>query len=62
MARYPKLRDSDVTPEALFFQRRRVLKALGISTAALALTPSAQANLLSWFKGNDRPPAPRAIH
>lgn len=58
MARYPKLRDSDVTPEALFFQRRRVLKALGISTAALALTPSAQANLLSWFKGNDRPPAP----
>ncbi|AIJ07788.1 MULTISPECIES: protein-methionine-sulfoxide reductase catalytic subunit MsrP [Edwardsiella] len=58
MARYPTLRDADVTPEDLFYQRRRVLKALGISAAALAITPSAHADLLSWFKGNDRPPAP----
>lgn len=35
-----------------------VLKALGISAAALSLPATAQADLLSWFKGNDRPPAP----
>lgn len=39
-------------------QRRQVLKALGISATALSLSPNAQADLLSWFKGNDRPPAP----
>lgn len=39
-------------------QRRQVLKALGISAAALSFPLSAQADLLSWFKGNDRPPAP----
>ena len=38
--------------------RRQVLKALGISAAALSLPHAAHADLLSWFKGNDRPPAP----
>ncbi|EML9400658.1 protein-methionine-sulfoxide reductase catalytic subunit MsrP [Citrobacter freundii] len=51
--------EADVTDESAFFmQRRQVLKALGISAAALPLPLSAQADLLSWFKGNDRPPAP----
>lgn len=51
--------EADVTDESAFFmQRRQVLKALGISAAALSFPLSAQANLLSWFKGNDRPPAP----
>lgn len=39
-------------------QRRQVLKALGISAAALSLPSTAQADLFSWFKGNDRPKAP----
>ena len=51
--------EADVTDESAFFmQRRQVLKALGISAAALSFPLSAQADLLSWFKGNDRPPAP----
>ncbi|HAT8000889.1 TPA: mononuclear molybdenum enzyme YedY [Citrobacter braakii] len=51
--------EADVTNESAFFmQRRQVLKALGISAAALSFPLSAQADLLSWFKGNDRPPAP----
>ena len=51
--------EADVTAESAFFmQRRQVLQALGISAAALSLPLSAQADLLSWFKGNDRPPAP----
>lgn len=45
-----KLINADITPEELFYQRRNILKALGISAAALSLTPSAHANLLSWFK------------
>ncbi|EXU75395.1 protein-methionine-sulfoxide reductase catalytic subunit MsrP [Erwinia mallotivora] len=52
-----KLTENDVTPESVFnAQRRQILKALGISTAALSF-PSAQADVLSWFKGNDRPKA-----
>lgn len=51
--------EADVTDESAFFmQRRQILKALGISAAALSFPLSAQADLLSWFKGNDRPPAP----
>ncbi|EOQ46063.1 TPA: protein-methionine-sulfoxide reductase catalytic subunit MsrP [Citrobacter braakii] len=51
--------EADVTDESAFFmQRRQVLKALGISAAALSFPLSVQADLLSWFKGNDRPPAP----
>ena len=54
-----KLTETDVTAESVFMlQRRQVLKALGISATALSLSPNAQADLLSWFKGNDRPPAP----
>ncbi|MGQ7178349.1 protein-methionine-sulfoxide reductase catalytic subunit MsrP, partial [Escherichia coli] len=34
---------------------RNRLKALGISAAALSLPHAAHADLLSWFKGNDRP-------
>ena len=53
------LTEADVTAESAFFMhRRQVLKALGIGAAALSLPISAQADLLSWFKGNDRPPAP----
>lgn len=53
------LTEADVTAESAFFmQRRQVLKALGISAAALSLPSTAQADLFSWFKGNDRPKAP----
>ncbi len=54
----PKLTEADVTPESVFHQRRKVLQALGITAASLALPTGAQADLLSWFKGNDRPKAP----
>lgn len=41
--------EADVTAESAFFmQRRQVLKALGISAAALSLPFSAEADLLSW--------------
>ncbi|HCL6628712.1 TPA: protein-methionine-sulfoxide reductase catalytic subunit MsrP [Citrobacter amalonaticus] len=53
------LTEADVTAESAFFMhRRQVLKALGIGAATLSLPMAAQADLLSWFKGNDRPPAP----
>ncbi|EHG6148902.1 protein-methionine-sulfoxide reductase catalytic subunit MsrP [Escherichia fergusonii] len=59
MKKIRKLTEADVTAESAFFmQRRQVLKALGISAAALSLPNAAHADLLSWFKGNARPPAP----
>jgi sulfoxide reductase catalytic subunit YedY len=58
MRKPPKLTEADVTPESVFHQRRKVLQALGITAASLALPLNAQADLLSWFKGNDRPKAP----
>lgn len=54
-----KLTEADVTPESIFHQQRRqVLKALGLGAAALSVPGGAHADVLSWFKGNDRPPAP----
>ncbi|MEN5018311.1 protein-methionine-sulfoxide reductase catalytic subunit MsrP [Erwinia sp. Eh17-17] len=54
-----KLTENDVTPESIFNTRRRtLLKTLGLSAAALTLPNAARADVLSWFKGNDRPPAP----
>lgn len=50
MSRYPKLREADVTAETVFFQRRKVLKALGITAATMSLSVSARADILSWFK------------
>ncbi|GBU12656.1 reductase [Enterobacterales bacterium] len=58
MNKLRKLTEADITPESIFHDRRKVLQALGISAAALALPQSANADLLSWFKGNDRPKAP----
>lgn len=53
------LTEADVTAESAFFmQRRRVLKALGIGAGSLALASPAHANLVDWFKGNERPKAP----
>lgn len=54
MSRQRPLTTANVTPEALFRQRRRLLQLLGVGTATLAL-PSARADLLSWFKGNSSP-------
>ena len=51
-----KLTEADVTAESAFMLRRRqVLKLLGIGAAGFSTAP--QADLLDWFKGNDRPPA-----
>lgn len=59
MKKVTHLTEADVTPEAVFMlKRRQMLKALGIGAAALSLPGPAQADLLSWFKGNERPPAP----
>ena len=59
MKKVTRLTEADVTPESVFMMKRRqVLKALGISAATLSLPQTANANILSWFKGNDRPPAP----
>ncbi len=56
-----KLTEADVTSESVFMlQRRQILKMLGISATALTLSPAAHADLLDWFKGNDRPKAPSA--
>lgn len=53
-----KLTEADVTSESVFMlQRRQILKMLGISATALTLSPAAHADLLDWFKGNDRPKA-----
>lgn len=53
------LTEADVTAESVFMlKRRQVLKMLGISATALSLPATARADLLDWFKGNDRPPAP----
>ncbi|WP_410013317.1 protein-methionine-sulfoxide reductase catalytic subunit MsrP [Sodalis sp. C49] len=57
MTRNRKLREADVTAEAVFFQRRKVLQALGITAASLSLPLSARANVLSWFKGDKAAPA-----
>lgn len=59
MKKVTRLTEADVTAESVFMMKRRqVLKALGISAAALSLPQTAHADILSWFKGNDRPPAP----
>lgn len=51
MISLPRLREADVTAEEVFFQRRKVLKALGITAATLSLSPSARADLLSFSAG-----------
>jgi len=51
--------EQGVTPESLFYSRRRVLKALGISAAALSLAPSASAALWDLFADTSSPPARR---
>jgi len=53
------LTEADITAESVFMlKRRQILKMLGIGAGALTLSPLAQADLLAWFKGNDRPKAP----
>jgi len=53
------LTEADITAESVFMlKRRQILKMLGIGAGALTLSPLAQADLLEWFKGNDRPKAP----
>ncbi|WP_312952952.1 protein-methionine-sulfoxide reductase catalytic subunit MsrP [Superficieibacter sp.] len=59
MKKLRRFTEADVTAESAFFmQRRQVLQALGISAATLSLPNVARADVLDWFKGNDRPPAP----
>ncbi len=53
------LTEADVTPESIFnMNRRQVLQTLGLGAAAMGLPGMANADILSWFKGNDRPAAP----
>lgn len=49
-----RLTEKDVTPESIFnAQRRQVMKALGISAAALSV-PTARADVLSWLQGKGK--------
>ncbi|OON39249.1 mononuclear molybdenum enzyme YedY [Izhakiella australiensis] len=58
-APFNKFTENDVTPEAIFnANRRQLLKRLGLGAAAISLPGMVQADVLSWFKGNDRPKAP----
>lgn len=59
MKKVSQLSEADVTSESVFMmQRRQVMKALGLGAATLALPHSAQADILSWFKGdNPSPPS-----
>lgn len=58
MHKHRQLTEADTTPESVFHDRRRVLKALGITAATLSLPLSAKADLLAWFKGSGQPKAP----
>lgn len=58
MKKNGKLTEADVTPEAVFLQRRKVLQALGLSATAMSLPLSSQANVLSWFSGKSPPTTP----
>lgn len=59
MKHVDKLTENDVTPEHVFnAKRRQLLQTLGIGAAALSLPVASHADVLSWFKGNDRPKAP----
>lgn len=56
-----KLTEADVTPEELFNQRRKILKALGITSAALTLSPSAYATLSNFFNTKSKTPAAKPL-
>lgn len=50
-------KESDVTPEQVFFcSRRKLLKLLGISSAALSLPVTANAGIADWFGGSSSEP------
>lgn len=50
-------KESDVTPEQVFFcSRRKLLKLLGISSAALSLPVTAHAGITDWFSGSSSEP------
>jgi methionine sulfoxide reductase catalytic subunit len=51
--------EQEVTPESLFYSRRQVLKALGISAAALSIPTAAQATLWDLFSKPEQPQARR---
>lgn len=51
-------KESDVTAESVFFMKRRQVLKHWASAQLFSLPHAAHADLLSWFKGNDRPPAP----
>ena len=57
-----KLTEADVTAESVFMlKRRQMLKMLGIQRDhAFPSRRRADSDLLDWFKGHDRPPAPAA--
>ncbi|GAB6262896.1 protein-methionine-sulfoxide reductase catalytic subunit MsrP [Photobacterium sp. R1] len=50
------IRESDVTPESVYQQRRDILKKLGITLATLPLATQAQAGLFDVFSSDDKIP------
>lgn len=54
MKKTSKISTLQITDESIFFmKRRKLLKALGISAAGLAVSSKSNANLFSWFSKNN---------
>ncbi|WP_027251086.1 protein-methionine-sulfoxide reductase catalytic subunit MsrP [Photobacterium halotolerans] len=51
-----QLKESDVTPESVYHQRRDILKKLGITLATLPLATQAQANIFDIFGDDEKIP------
>ena len=47
-------KDSDATPEALFWKRREVVRALGFAGLSTLLATSTQAGPLDWLTGGSK--------
>ena len=51
-----QLSENEVTPEAVFNQRRSIIKALGFGALASSVSPSVHAGLFDAFTGKDNAP------
>ncbi|QUJ70269.1 protein-methionine-sulfoxide reductase catalytic subunit MsrP (plasmid) [Photobacterium sp. GJ3] len=55
------IKESEVTPESVYQQRRDILKKLGITLAALPLASQAQAGLFDVLKSDEKTPDRRRV-
>ncbi|MDD9341275.1 MAG: protein-methionine-sulfoxide reductase catalytic subunit MsrP [Providencia heimbachae] len=60
MKKSEKINSSDVTPESVFFmKRRKLLKLLGLGVSGVAISSAVKADLFSWFSGDEKPAIPQ---